>query len=130
MIFQIAPLFEYDDDLGETTELHAHFARILKERHYEEDNGLDPDAFGDEVNLLKLVKQGNFALLAPQLYISYWMLSFYNQTTKENILDYVQESPYEFYIASLIPKTSPFTLRFNEITSRIGKENSKIEIIF
>lgn len=46
-----------------------------------------------------------------------YLNNFYDTETGENYFEVVPESAFEFYIAMMVPKTSPFFDRFNQVVS-------------
>jgi hypothetical protein len=65
---------------------------------------------------LKIMQNDSkFAYLWTDSYIGTFLDKFYDNKTGKNYLEVVPESAFEFYIAMMVPKNSPFFDRFNQI---------------
>lgn len=67
----------------------------------------------EAIELLKL--DDKFAYLLGSEMTGSYLNNFYDNETGENYLEVVPESAFEFYIAMMVPKSSPFIDRFNQI---------------
>lgn len=68
-----------------------------------------------EVAIEMLKVDDKFAYLWTDAATGNYLDRYYNNETGENILEVVPESAFEFYIALMAPKASPFIDRFNQI---------------
>lgn len=66
-----------------------------------------------------VMKKKNFAYLWTDMYIGNHLNTYFDPNTGENLLEVVPEVAFEFYIAAMAPKTSPFINKFNEIILQI-----------
>lgn len=67
-------------------------------------------------NLTSVIKPGKkIAFLWNDLYVTNYLNQFYGRKSGENLFENVPEIAFEFYVAQMAPKSSPFIERFNEI---------------
>lgn len=59
------------------------------------------------------------AFLMNKAFCGNYLNQFYDPETGENLLEVIPETAFEFYVASMAPKASPFVDKMNEITLRI-----------
>ena len=67
----------------------------------------------EAIDLLK--KDNKFAYLWGSEMTGSYLNNFYDNVTGENEFETVPESPFEFYLAMMVPKSSPFIDRINEL---------------
>lgn len=78
----------------------------------------DSMAFIDVHNMGEMIKSRKYAMLYLDNIIDHLEKKFFD-TNGNNLLTHLDESPYEYYYATSVPRTSPFVNRFNEILMRI-----------
>lgn len=61
----------------------------------------------------------NYAYLWTDMYIANHLNTYFDPKTGENLFEAVPEAAFEFYVAAMAPKTSPFIDKFNDITLQI-----------
>ncbi|XP_070494137.1 uncharacterized protein [Chironomus tepperi] len=75
-------------------------------------------AFIDIENMGDLIRSKKFALLFLDNLIDHVEKGYYDKNGN-NILTHIEETPYEYYYSTSVPKTSPFVQHFNDILMRI-----------
>lgn len=65
-----------------------------------------------------ILKNKKLAFLMPKRHCGHYLDQFYDHTTGENLFEVIAESAFEFYVAPLVPKASPFIEKFNDIILR------------
>lgn len=75
-----------------------------------------PTVTFDAFNTLKIDK--DVAALRNELFTGTFMYRFFDTTSGENLFEVIPETAFEFFTASMAPKTSPFIAKFNEIILR------------
>lgn len=71
-----------------------------------------------EGGLASLMKNKNVAFLWAGLYTTNYLNRYYDATTGKNLLEVIPETAFEFYIAMMAPKASPFLNQFNDLILR------------
>lgn len=89
-------------------------SKISKEL-YKLTRNIEQSGVVSEVAIERLKRDYKFAYLWLDLMSGNYLNNFYDSKTGENLLEAVPESAFEFYIAMMAPKTSPFIDRFNQI---------------
>lgn len=113
--YPMAMLFE--GDFRNTSTSHIFLNKIVEKSRDLERKG-DRMAFIDVENMDEMIKSRKYAMLYLDYIIDYLEKRHFDENGN-NILTHIEDSPYEYYYATSVPKTSPFVTRFNEIIMRI-----------
>lgn len=73
---------------------------------------------GTNEGLELLLGNKDVAFLWSDLYTGNYLNRFYDEISGDNKLEIIPQTAFEFYTASMAPKTSPFIEKFNEIILR------------
>lgn len=68
-----------------------------------------------------ILKSKNLAFLLPQRHCGNYLEQFYDPQTGENLFEVIDESAFEFYVAAMVPKASPFIEKFNDLILRFNR---------
>lgn len=109
--YPFAILFE--GNFENSTESHLFMNKIANKGRELESRG-DRMAFIDVENMAEMIRSRKYALMFLDNLIGFLEKSFYDESGND-ILTHIDETPYQYYYASSVPKTSPFVQRFNEI---------------
>lgn len=113
--YPMAILFE--GNFEDATESHKFLNRIVDESRKLEKVG-DRMAFIDVENMGEMIRSRNYAMLYLDNLIDFLEKKHFDKNGN-NILTHIEDTPYECYYATSVPKTSAFVSRFNEIIMRI-----------
>jgi hypothetical protein len=113
--YPMAILFE--GDLGEATHSHLYLNKVIKKSRILE-RAENPKAFVDVHNMGEMIRSKKYSILFFDFIISF-LEKFYYDDYGNDFMTHIKETPYEYFYASSVPKTSPFVGRFNEILMRI-----------
>lgn len=113
--YPMAILFE--GKFENTTESQLFMNKIANKGRELESRG-DRMAFIDVGNMAEMIRSRKYALMFLDNLIGLLEKSFFDENGND-ILTHIDETPYEYYYASSVPKTSPFVNRFNEILMHI-----------
>lgn len=113
--YPMAILFE--GEFEDATENHLFLNKVVKKARALESVG-DRMAFIDVDNMDEMMRSRKYALLFLDNLIELWEKSYYDENGND-ILTHIDETPYEYYYAMSVPKTSPFVNRFNDILMHI-----------
>ncbi|KAL7022552.1 hypothetical protein ACKWTF_012293 [Chironomus riparius] len=113
--YPMAILFE--GNFKNTSMAHQFINRVVTKSRELERIG-NKWAFIDIENMGDLIRSKKFALLFLDNLIEH-VEKVYFDKNGNNILTHIEETPYEYYYATSVPKTSPFVKRFNELLMRI-----------
>ena len=113
--YPMAILFE--GNFKNTSKAHQFINRVVKKSRELERIG-NKWAFIDIENMGDLIRSKKFALLFLDNLIDH-VEKVYHDKNANNILTHIEETPYEYYYATSVPRTSPFVQRFNEVLMRI-----------
>lgn len=113
--YPMAILFE--GNFENATASHKFLNRIVEESRKLEKVG-DRLAFIDVENMGEMIRSRNYAMLYLDNLIDF-LEKLHFDKNGNNILTHIEDSPYEYYYATSVPKTSAFVSRFNEIIMRI-----------
>lgn len=78
----------------------------------------EKEGVNTEDGIHALIADKKVAFLWADIYTSGYLNRFYDNETGENIFQVVPETAFEFFIAPMAPKASPFLEKFNEIIMR------------
>ena len=109
--YLMAILFEGNFD--DAPKSHIFVNQIVKKARAMESVG-DRMAFIDVENMAELIQSRKYALLFLEILIEFLEKEFYDKEGN-NYLVHIDETPYQYYCANSVPKTSPFVQLFNEI---------------
>ncbi|KAG5671016.1 hypothetical protein PVAND_001236 [Polypedilum vanderplanki] len=109
--YPMASLFE--GNFENTSRSHQLINKIVTKSREMEKIG-DPNAFVDVHNMAEMIRSKKYALLFLDNLIDH-VEKFYYNSKGNNIMTHIEETPYEYYYATSVPKTSAFVERFNEI---------------
>lgn len=112
--YPMAILFE--ENFENASKSHKFLNKVVEQSGALEKLG-DPMAFIDDKNMDEMIKSRKYAMLYLENLIDHIEKKFFDDKGN-NLLTHIEESPYEYYYASSVPKTSPFVSRFNEILMR------------
>jgi hypothetical protein len=113
--YPMAILFE--GDLGEATQSHLYLNKVIKKSRILE-RAENPKAFVDVHNMGEMIRSKKYSILFFDFIISFLEKSYYDDYGND-FMTHIKETPYEYFYATSVPKTSPFVGRFNEILMRI-----------
>lgn len=113
--YPMAILFEGNFD--DATESHLFINKVVKKARAMESVS-DRMAFIDVDNMGEMIRSRRYALLFLDNLIELLEKSFFDESGND-ILTHIDDTPYEYYYAMSVPKTSPFVERFNEILMHI-----------
>lgn len=113
--YPMAILFE--GKFENTTESQLFMNKIANKGRELESRG-DRMAFIDVGNMAEMIRSRKYALMFLDNLIGLLEKSFFDENGND-ILTHTDETPYEYYYASSVPKTSPFVNRFNEILMHV-----------
>lgn len=65
--------------------------------------------------LKAVVENKNFAFLWADIYMTTYLDRYFDEKTGEDFFEALPQTAFEFYIAAMAPKSSPFLERFNDI---------------
>lgn len=111
--YPMAVLFE--GNFVNATTSHSFINKIVKKSRELEKVG-DKMAFIDVENMGEMIRSRNYALFFLENLIELLEKSYYDDNGND-LITHIEETPYEYYYAFSVPKTSPFVNRFNEILS-------------
>jgi hypothetical protein len=113
--YPMAILFE--GNFENSSASHKFLNKVVGESRALEKIG-DPMAFIDVHNMGEMIKSRKYAMLYLDNIIDQLEKKYFD-SKGNNLLTHLEESPYEYYYAISVPKTSPFVNRFSEILMRI-----------
>lgn len=113
--YPMAILFE--GNFENATDSHLFINKVVKKSRAMESVG-DKMAFIDVENMGEMIRSRKYALLFLDNLIELLEKSFHDENGND-ILTHIEETPYEYYYAMSVPKTSPFVQIFNEILMHI-----------
>lgn len=116
-IKKIEELLDLDYTMLLTHTLHSVFQEQSGDRLHDKLSQVakSHDGVLTHQGLKSLLESKNVAFLWDELYTRNYLDRFYNTETGENLLEVVPEIAFEFYIAMMAPKISPFIDIFNRI---------------
>lgn len=113
--YPMAILFEGEFD--DAPKSHLFINKLVKVARALESVG-DKMAFIDVDNMEEMIRSRKYALLFLDNILDFLEKSFYDDNGND-IMTHIEETPYEYFYAMSVPKTSPFVLRFNELLMRM-----------
>lgn len=114
--YPMAILFE--GNFQNASSSHQFLNQIVIESRKLERKG-DRLAFIDVENMGEMIRSRKYAMLFLENLIDFLEKKYFDEKNGRNILTHIEDTPYEYYYAISVPKTSAFVSRFNEILMRI-----------